>query len=146
MSRSAIHWDGASTRTISYLAPQLGQLNGTDSGSDITPPNRKSLIERKAAPRTSRPELPEPNILTGSIAAKMPLEDERGERMPAGRTERPTTLGDVMRIGSRFTPVRPALRVRVGANQCGTRGVKASRRSSCGRRLRCVRLPSNTCS
>jgi hypothetical protein len=34
-SRAAVHWDGVSTRTISYLAPQLGQLNGTDKGSDI---------------------------------------------------------------------------------------------------------------
>src|SRR5438477_4483105 len=42
MSRPAVHWGGASTRTISYLAPQLRQLNGTDSGSDITPESQIS--------------------------------------------------------------------------------------------------------
>src|SRR5262249_8024576 len=100
MSRSAIHWGGASTRTISYLAPQLGQWNGTDSGPDTTPPNRKSLIERKAAPRTGRPELPEPNILTGSIAAKMPLEGDRGERMRcrSHRTSHGLGRGDADRL------------------------------------------------
>src|SRR5262249_60258705 len=38
-SRSAVGWGGTSTRTISYFAPQLGQSNGTESGSDIMRPS-----------------------------------------------------------------------------------------------------------
>jgi len=53
-SRSGIGWGGASMRTISYFAPQLGQSNGTDCESDIRgdPPNRRpSVVEKKSPNR-----------------------------------------------------------------------------------------------
>jgi hypothetical protein len=42
-SRSGIGWGGTSMRTISYFAPQLGQSNGTDCGSDINATPRIAL-------------------------------------------------------------------------------------------------------
>src|SRR5262249_7040303 len=37
ISRSALDCGGASTRTISYFAPQLEQVNGADNGFNIGP-------------------------------------------------------------------------------------------------------------
>src|SRR5215831_14035454 len=44
IARSAVGWGGSSTRTISYFAPQLGQSNGTDRGSDICDAPESQII------------------------------------------------------------------------------------------------------
>ena len=44
IARSAVGWGGNSTRTISYFAPQLGQSNGTDCGSDIRDATKSQII------------------------------------------------------------------------------------------------------